>query len=183
VPEHLPSLVTIMDLRTISQVPALRVIFFSHLVPIVWATQYVWLPNSYTIYNLLFLGSVLWCLHAKESEDAIFMAAALNVFSIVFDAITIGIYYGYGNSNAFSTFMVITNLLLRPITSLVLLRFYNERSGRYSSFLPPSFSSGFGGSPGRSSYEDIDAAGRGPPRAPTADVENPRHATLIPNQQ
>ncbi|KAI1309373.1 Type-1 angiotensin II receptor-associated protein-like [Halotydeus destructor] len=147
-----------MDFREVAQAPALRVIFFSHLVPVIWATQYHWLPNSYSTYNLLFLVSLLWSLHAKDSEDAILMAAAINVFSIVFDAITIGIYYGSGQSNAFSTFMVITNLLLRPITSLVLLRFFNERSGRFSSSpLFSAFGAPFGGLvSGRSAYEDID---------------------------
>ena len=62
--------------------------------------------------------------------------------------------------------MAITNLLLRPITSLVLYRVYNERNGRYSTFGFP----GLGGmtsttgnafgtthpSSGRGSYENID---------------------------
>lgn len=120
------------------------------------ATQSFWLPPSYTIYNTLFLISLLWAIHARDSEDAIFMAAAINVFSIIFDAITIGLYYGVSNSTGFATFMIITNLLLRPVTSLVLLRFYNDRSGRYSSNplfggLAAPFTSNT-----RAAYEDID---------------------------
>lgn len=85
--------------------------------------------------------------------------------------------------------MVITNLLLRPITALVLLRFYNERSGQYSSFLPTGLGTGFAspfGPVARGSYEDIDAptdarnTRQAIPRMPPAaqlsnDLESPRH--------
>ena len=63
--------------------------------------------------------------------------------------------------------MAISNLLLRPITSLMLLRLYNERQGRYSSFGFPGLgslgdtrlgSSGtHGPSAGRGPYENIDS--------------------------
>lgn len=88
------------------------------------------------------------------------MASSLNVASILFDAITIGNFYRDGSS--WRNFILITNLLLRPVSSLVLLRFYNER-GRLSSMnfsgLPV-----FGASAGeqripgtnRASYEDLD---------------------------
>ncbi|RWS04109.1 type-1 angiotensin II receptor-associated protein-like protein, partial [Dinothrombium tinctorium] len=117
------------------------------------ATQIHWLPTSYTTYNLLFLGCVLLSIHSRESEDAIFMATFIDFAAILLDAITIGLYYGSNGSTAFSTFMVIANLLLRPITSLVLLRFYNERSGRYT-----NYGLGFAGpsSGNRASYEEID---------------------------
>lgn len=59
--------------------------------------------------------------------------------------------------------MAITNLLLRPITSLVLLRFYNERAGRYATLNIPGFGN-FGATGGRGSYEDLDVAGPGPAR-------------------
>ena len=116
------------------------------------------------MYNTLFLLSIFWSLHCPDSDDAIFMSSSINVISILFDAIVIGIHYGSASSTSFSTFMVIVNLLLRPITSLILLRFYNER-GRMSSInfsgLPvfgASTSAGETRVPGasRASYEDLD---------------------------
>lgn len=119
------------------------------------------------------------------------MASSLNILSIILDAITIGLYYGWTGSNSFNTLyvfifyqmmiteltwlvtfsdvclnewhginktwsMVITNLLLRPITSLVLLRFYNERAGRYSALNIPGFGSFGSTGAARGSYEDLD---------------------------
>lgn len=88
---------------------------------------------------------------------------ALNVVAILLDAITIGMYYGYAGSNSFNTFMCIVNLLLRPITSLVLLRFYNERAGRFSAINFPGLP-GFGttGFTDRASYEDLERTRLGP---------------------
>lgn len=90
------------------------------------------------------------------------MASTINIISIVLDAMTIGMYYGEPGANSFNNFMVITNLLLRPITSLVLLRIYNERAGRFSSLLFPGIPGfdGTGGLGSRGSYEDLDV-GRG----------------------
>lgn len=102
-----------------------------------------------------------------ESEEAILMSTLINLAAILLDAITIGVYTS-NRPFKFPTFMLIVNLLIRPITSLLLLRYYNERSGRYNDFTIPGFSdygasrrSGFGaegttGTLGRSAYEDID---------------------------
>jgi len=61
--------------------------------------------------------------------------------------------------------MAIANLLLRPISSLVLLRVYNERCGRYSTFGFPGLSglnpsngnNTRGGGTGRGAYENLDS--------------------------
>lgn len=84
-----------------------------------------------------------------------YFASGINILSIVFDAITIGMYYDVAGSTSFSNFMIIVNLLLRPITSLVLLRFYNERVGHQSAinFLPGFGATGF---TDRGSYEDLE---------------------------
>jgi len=150
-----------MDLASVSQGPAMRAIFFAHLIPVVWSTQYHWLPLSYPLYNTLFLYCLLWSLSSRDSEDALFMASSINVLAILLDAITIGQYYSTGSS--FGNFMAITNLLLRPITSLVLLRFYHERAGRYSGINFPGLP-GFGSTgvthpyQTRGSYEDLTEA-------------------------
>ena len=80
--------------------------------------------------------------------------------------------------------MAITNLLLRPISSLVLYRVYNERQGRYSTFGFPGLgglaSTGPAphGSSGRGSYENLDHTN--PPHqsvpSPIRDVESQNFA-------
>jgi hypothetical protein len=59
--------------------------------------------------------------------------------------------------------MVIVNLLLRPVTSLILLRFYNERAGSFSAINFPGLS-GFGANSfaDRSAYEDLERSRLGP---------------------
>ncbi|RWS27037.1 type-1 angiotensin II receptor-associated protein-like protein [Leptotrombidium deliense] len=166
-----------MDLRAITQGPTLKIIFFAHLVPFVWGTQSYWLPTSYTSYNIFFLLCVLWCIHSRESEEAVFMATMTNLLAILLDAITIGVYYGTSGSTGFSIFMVIVNLLLRPITSLILLRFYNERAGRYSNYGIPGFAPGSG----RGSYEDLDTSHRQTVPPSAVDTTSPIHEdTNIP---
>jgi hypothetical protein len=77
--------------------------------------------------------------------------------------------------------MAIANLLLRPISSLVLLRVYNERCGRYSSFGFPGLGGSSpsrgndlsGGGAGRGAYENIDnAVPRQSVPSPIRDVES-----------
>lgn len=84
------------------------------------------MPNSYLLYNAFFLFGILWSLHAPESEDAILMTTFLDLIAILLDAVTIGVYTS-NRPFTFAALMLIINLLLRPITSLVLLRFFNER--------------------------------------------------------
>lgn len=76
--------------------------------------------------------------------------------------------------------MAITNLLLRPITSLVLLRFYNERAGRYATLNIPGFGN-FGNPGGRGSYEDLDVAGSAPRLVPHQSVPSNHRSELNSN--
>ena len=97
------------------------------------------------------------------------MVTVTNLLSIILDAITVGAFTS-GEPFLFGTLMLIINLLFRPVSSLILLRFYNERSGSYNN-LGLGFNSGFGNgsggaaggsgfmsrsSTGRSAYENID---------------------------
>ncbi|RWS12852.1 type-1 angiotensin II receptor-associated protein-like protein [Dinothrombium tinctorium] len=81
-----------------AQLNALKLIFFVHLILVVWATQTDWLPTAYSTYNLLFLASILWSIHSRESDDALFIALFINVISVILDAIILGIWFGHNNS-------------------------------------------------------------------------------------
>ena len=100
---------------------------------------------------------------------------ALNILSVPLDAITIGTYYGSAGGTSCSTFMSIVNLLLRPVTSLVLLRFYNDRVGNYSGVRLPGFgTSAFGE---RSMYEDLER------NRPAPQQSVPSHHSASPDVQ
>lgn len=151
-----------MDLRLLSQGPALRILFFGHLVPTVLALQGEILPSSYLFYNAFFFIGILWCLHSPESEEPILITTFMDLLFILMDAITIGV---HNRVFTWGTFFVIINLLLRPISSLILLRFYNERSGRYNTLGIPGFANYGAGTPatnptstsGRGGYQDIES--------------------------
>ncbi|KAH6933899.1 hypothetical protein HPB50_018680 [Hyalomma asiaticum] len=51
--------------------------------------------------------------------------------------------------------IAIVNLLFRPVSSVFLLRIFNERGGRYADLGIPNFAGGVGSS-GRGQYDDID---------------------------
>jgi hypothetical protein len=161
-------------IQALNQAP-IKAIFVSHFMLTTWALLGNWLPNAYLYYNSMLMITLLWSIHARDSHEPVLLAIILNFLSIVFDAITIGVYYDLDHNHAvwfgFTLFITIANLLLRPISSLVMLRVYNERCGRYSSFGFPGLSglnptgsvlSGGGGgvgagTTGRGSYENIDS--------------------------
>lgn len=114
--------------------------------------QTTWLPPSYAYYNLAFLMLLIWCIHYRDSEEPVFMALVVDVASIILDMISICIYFNHANSHTmrFSIVMSIANIVVRPLSAILLLRIYNERSGRYSTFSIPGLNFG------RGPYEDID---------------------------
>ncbi|XP_054153019.1 type-1 angiotensin II receptor-associated protein-like [Oppia nitens] len=184
-------------LQAMNEAP-LKAVFLGHFMLISWCLVGSWLPNSFLFYNTFFMICLLWSMHARDNHEPLLLAILINILSIVIDAISIGIYYEPNHAPwfGFSLFMAITNLLLRPITSLVMLRVFNERSGRYSTFGFPGLGSvnpsaanagsgvfgstgGIGGGgPGRGSYENID----GQNRVPHQSVPSPIHDVEANNQ-
>lgn len=120
--------------------PPLKIVFFIHFVLSVWALQAGWLSNSYLYYNMVFLLVILWSLHSQEADEPVFMALTINLVSILLDCICIGVGYSQlgkfpqSDNNRFSLAMAIINLLLRPITSIMLFKIFSERSGRFSDY-------------------------------------------------
>ncbi|XP_023220915.1 type-1 angiotensin II receptor-associated protein-like [Centruroides sculpturatus] len=130
----------------------LKVVFFLHFLLTTWALQIDWLPPSYGYYNLVFLLLIIWSIHYRDSEEPVFMALVVDVAAIILDMISISIYFNHANSHTmrFAIVMSIANIVIRPISAIILLRIYNERSGRYSTFSIPGLNFG------RGPYEDID---------------------------
>lgn len=117
------------DLNTLMSSPFVRVklVAFVHFIFISNAMLGIWLPGAYIFYNLLFIGSLFWTIHCKESVDAIHTALLINSLSIFFDLICIIVFFNHMNGwvIAFS----ILNLILRPFTSILLHREFTERGG------------------------------------------------------
>lgn len=51
---------------------------FIHFLFIVNSMLGYWVPNAYVFYNILFIISLFWTLHCKESVDAIHTVSDLS---------------------------------------------------------------------------------------------------------
>lgn len=135
------------------QNPQLKAIFLVHLLLTVWPLQEAWAPQAYLYYNLIYLMMLAWAIHHKDSEEPVFMALAINLGTILMDIVTLGMHFP--RQFTFCAGIAIVNLLFRPVSSVFLLRIFNERGGRYADLGIPNFAGGVG-STGRGQYDDID---------------------------
>lgn len=134
-----------------------KLIFFCHFILTVWTAE-INFPFVYLWYNTFFLITLLWALAHKDLEEPYFFAVCINAISVVFDAVLIGIYYQGISQSIWSTLNAILQLIVRPITTIILIRYYNERADTAIN-IPNPFSGAsntFGTTNGRSSYESID---------------------------
>ncbi|XP_032683644.1 type-1 angiotensin II receptor-associated protein isoform X1 [Odontomachus brunneus] len=139
------------NLSNLSHFP-LKVIFTIHLILVTWSIQGGWCPKSVMFYNLLFFVCILWAVHNTESDEPLQFALFINVLSMFFDVITLSVYYpSSGAFNTFSAAFSIINLIVRPITSIYLLRIGQGRGGTLATVFAPSPAMGFG----RQDYEEI----------------------------
>lgn len=134
------------------QNPQLKAIFLIHMLLTVWPLQEGWAPQAYLYYNLVYLLTLIWAIHHKDSEEPVFMALAINLGTILMDIVTLGMHFP--SQFTFCAGIAIVNLLFRPVSSVFLLRIFNERGGRYADLGIPNFAGGV--STGRGQYDDID---------------------------
>ncbi|XP_058445589.1 type-1 angiotensin II receptor-associated protein-like [Malaya genurostris] len=139
-----------MDVQGALNAPHLRVkiVAIVHFIFIVFALQSYWLPSAYSFYNQIYILSLFWSIHCRESIDAVHLACLINASSFVFDLIGI-IGYFPDNGGIFSVVFAMFNLALRPFTLLVLHRELIDRGGSLM-----LITQGSGERP--TSYEDID---------------------------
>ncbi|XP_018014434.1 uncharacterized protein LOC108671395 [Hyalella azteca] len=141
----------------------LKVVFFIHLILMVWASESMWLPTSYLGYNGLLLLMILWTIHSRDSEEGPFMGIMVNAVSIVLDLVTMGVFWPTSLSSGlrwFGSLCTVGNLLMRPISSYMLYRILIDRAATYGNFsLPAGLDNLFQGTglgASRNPYEDID---------------------------
>ncbi|XP_034239165.1 uncharacterized protein LOC117644083 [Thrips palmi] len=150
----------------------LKGVFLVHFVLITWGIQGYWSPDSFLFYNALFILSILWSIHNKESDEPLQISVIINVISILFDVIVLATYFprSFSSSERFSVAMTILNLVIRPVTSVVLWRLASERGG-------PEY-------PGRGTFGDIfgrnDSVAPGRPQGAYDDIDNPRSHQSVP---
>ncbi|XP_069675912.1 type-1 angiotensin II receptor-associated protein isoform X2 [Periplaneta americana] len=159
-----------VELNDIPSAP-IKVVFLVHFILTAWGVQGHWCPMSYLFYNLMFFMILLWAIHHKEGDEPMQMAVAVSALSIFLDVIVISMYFPDSyRSERFSVGMAILNLIIRPVTTLVLYRIYVERASAAGAPLPTIFGVG---ATQRSPYEDIDSAVH--QSVPRTDIPSPSH--------
>ncbi|XP_011198934.1 PREDICTED: uncharacterized protein LOC108971305 [Bactrocera latifrons] len=104
-----------------------KLVAFVHFFFITNAMLGTWGHGAYEFYNFLFMIAMFWTIHCKESIEAAQVALVINVSSIFFDLINIIVYFDF--MNGWAVAFSIINLVLRPITVILLYREFNSRGG------------------------------------------------------
>lgn len=139
-----------MDFQNALNSPHIRVkvVAIIHTFLIAAALNSYWLPSAYIFYNLLFILSLFWAIHWKQSSDAVQIACWINGLGFLLDLTGIILYFP-SKGAILSAIFVIFNLALRPFSCLLLHRELTDRGGRIALTAESN-----GNNP--SSYEDID---------------------------
>jgi len=131
-----------------SEFVRVKVVAFIHFFFVSNAMMGSWGHGGFEFYNFLFIIAMFWTMHSKDSIEAVQTAMIIDVCSIFFDIVYIVYYFNLMNGWAI-TFSIF-NLVIRPITSLLLYREFNNRGGSIQS------SSVFPTTQQQRSYQDID---------------------------
>ncbi|KAM7346262.1 type-1 angiotensin II receptor-associated protein isoform 2-T2 [Cochliomyia hominivorax] len=126
----------------------LKCVAFIHFLFISNAMLGMWGHGAYEFYNFLFMISMLWAMHSKDSVEAIQTALVIDTSSIFFDIVSIILHSGL--MNAWAITFAIINLILRPISVILLYREFNTRGGTTGSVFPTTSTQQ------QRSYQDID---------------------------
>ncbi|XP_014680957.1 PREDICTED: type-1 angiotensin II receptor-associated protein-like [Priapulus caudatus] len=144
------------DFSNIRTVP-LQVVFLVHFTLSTWVMLLGWVPNAYVYYNAFFLAVLLWAMVKRDSPDPVWLALVINVFAIVTDIIILATAFpemkavldengarirGKLSLLRFCAVICCFNLLMRPLSCLLLGRAVQERGGDYGIIGP------FGGEAG-----------------------------------
>lgn len=108
----------------------IKIIFLAHATLV--ALVSIWNYSSsavivYSSYNLLFLFPLLLTIVVDRNADIILTTTAFNVISILIDILFVIFESPY--MGVFATLLVVVNLILRPMSTILLLRNYSARAG------------------------------------------------------
>ncbi|KYB25937.1 type-1 angiotensin II receptor-associated protein isoform X1 [Tribolium castaneum] len=132
----------------------LKVIFLSHFVFIALSSMGFWSTSAYLFYNFFFIIFLVWSLIQPQNEEPLQLAIVVNGVSIFLDILLLVMSYpsdAHSAREKFSAAMCILHLIVRPFSTIVLIKNLEERTGSNG-----ALSGLFGEAPQQSSYEDID---------------------------
>lgn len=107
----------------------IKLIFLVHATAISLAS--IFIKNNgdtitYSLYNYIFLTTVLLAILVDKSADIALVATGFNVVCILLDIIFLVSSF---NPGLLATLIAVFNLILRPLSTILLLRNYSARAG------------------------------------------------------
>merc|ERR1711936_1247029 len=69
-----------------------KIVFLVHFILTAFAMM-AWAPAGYCTVNLLFLGCFAWSLAQNTSTEPVSVALVINIFSIIYDCIILGLFF------------------------------------------------------------------------------------------
>nr|CAB3220656.1 type-1 angiotensin II receptor-associated protein-like [Phallusia mammillata] len=144
---------------------SIKAIFVVHWCLFVWA-ELAWAGGAYTWCNLTALAIGIWAIADRHSVDAILLFMLMFIWSCLVDIVSLALYFPgshSGSSPKFSAAMAIINLILKPVSIILLFQMYRDRGGEYNI--------NFG--PNTPSYDNMDGNDTSDDRGSTAFLKPP----------
>ncbi|KAG5877038.1 hypothetical protein JTB14_006519 [Gonioctena quinquepunctata] len=132
----------------------LKIIFLVHFVFISLSSLGRWSSTGYLYYNCILTLLLIWGIYHDQSHEPIQLAIVVNGCSIILDILLLVMAFPSNSGESrekFSAAMAILHLIVRPFSTIVLIRNLEERSGS-TGVLTGILSSGGH----NENYEDID---------------------------
>ncbi|CAG9863555.1 unnamed protein product [Phyllotreta striolata] len=134
----------------------LKIQFLIHFIFMSVASMGGWSANAYLFYNSILIVLLLWSIYHDQSHEPIQLAIVVNGSSILLDILLLVMAFPGSNDRArekFSAAMAILHLIIRPFSTILLIKSLEERSG--ASGVLTGLLTG-NRSEGADSYEDIE---------------------------
>lgn len=108
----------------------IKIIFLLHATLVSLANIFSSGPSAqvftYASYNLPFLLCILLAVLVDKNTDILLVGLTFNVICIVLDLLLVITGFSFG---WFATIIVVLNMLMRPVSSILLLKNYSARAG------------------------------------------------------
>lgn len=123
---------------------SLKTIILVHWFLFTWAAS-GWPYFGYVLCNFSVLAVAVWAIGDRHSVDALFMYLVMTMLSVIVDIVCLSVgfpnYIGHTGFQVFGAVMAILNLILKPISTVLIYQMYRDRGGEYNINFGPNSTS------------------------------------------
>ncbi|KAF5283496.1 hypothetical protein FQR65_LT13884 [Abscondita terminalis] len=108
----------------------LKLVFVIHFMLISLSCIGRWSPFSYLFYNFILAIVLLWSMHKHDSDEPLQLSIFVNGMSVILDIIIISMRFpdSHEGSERFSAALAIIHLIVRPFTTIFLVKLLQDRT-------------------------------------------------------